>query len=332
MRIIVISFLFLISFSMLRTESQVYNLRFEGFLDNREYFNPYISPQTIFGNRLSLELGHQYDSNNSFYGGISYLYEYGAELGASALDITLYYKNEKEPFLFYFGTFPRRNLINHPRVLLNDTLMYYRPNVQGSFVEVHGDWGHQNIWIDWLSRQTQTDEEVFLVGYSGLLKTNALFLETYMTMHHIAGTADTSKVHHLRDNGGFLAKAGVDLSSNLFLDKFSLAAGPVISYDRLRGVYPLEYHYGIIGSFIIDYKGYGIDYTFYKGDGQVQVFGDSFYTAKQYMRIEPYLTPFQNNNILVRLSFGFHATPGYFDNSQKLIVLVNLEDNPMRNK
>jgi len=327
MKKIVATFLIVFCLSFLfKVKGQVYNLKFDGFLDNREYFNPYISPQTIFGNRLSLDFGFQVDSVNSFYAGGSYLYEYGSRGDLIPPDITIYYKHDQDPFLFYFGAFPRDNLVRQPRVLLTDTLEYYRPNVEGAFVELHGDWGYQNVWIDWLSRQTKTKEEVFLVGYSGHLEYSSFFLNTHFLMQHIAGTSDPASSHNLRDNGGFLAQAGFDLSGLFFFDKLSLAAGPVLSYDRLRGVYPLRYYHGVMATLNADYKGYGVHYAFYKGEGQVQAIGDSFYSADQYMRLDTYFTLYQKKNVFIRLAFGFHFLPGNLDYSQQLKVSFNLDN------
>ena len=315
---------FLICFK--HAKGQDYHFYYDGFLDNREYFNPHISPQTMFGNRVSLEIGFPLDSANAFYGGLSYLYEFGSKGDLISPDVTLYYKHQKDPFIFYFGAFPRRDLIRHPRVLLTDTLQFYRPNVEGTFVQFQGDWGYQHVWIDWLSRQTLNKEEVFLVGYSGCFKIKPFFLKTHAILHHIAGTANLEEDHNLRDNGGFMAQAGVDLSGQLFFDRFTFSVGPVFSYDRLRGVYPLEYHQGIIANARIGYKGYGVDYTFYKGDGQVQAIGDAFYTANRYMRFDTYLTPFQNDHASIRLTFGFHFVPGYVDFSQQLRINFNLNN------
>ena len=314
----------------IQSNAQVYNLKYHGFLDNREYFNPYISPQTIFGNRLSLDFGLQLDSVNAVYAGGSYLYEFGSKGDLIPPDITIYYKHKKNPASFYFGSFPRENLVRHPRVLLTDTLQYYRPNMEGTFVEVHGDWGYQNIWIDWLSRQSQTREEIFLVGYSGHLEYSSFFLNTHFIMQHIAGTSDPAVPHNLRDNGGFLAQAGVRLSPHVFLDELSLSAGPVISYDRLRGVYPLQYYYGIMARLDAEFKGAGFHYTFYKGDGQVQVMGDTFYSAKQYMRLDTYMTLYKKQNVMVRLSFGFHLLPNNLDYSQQLIVSFDLNERKLK--
>jgi hypothetical protein len=87
-----------------------------------------------------------------------------------------------------------------------------------------------------------------------------------------------------------------------------------------------------MGNFDADYKGNGIDFTFYKGDGQVQVIGDSFYSAEQYMRLDTYLTLYQKHNVFVRLSFGFHFLPEYMDYSQQLIVSFDLDNRKIKFK
>ncbi len=306
--------------------SQVIDFRYHGFLDNREYFNEFIAPQTIFGNRASAALGFQFDSINAVYVGGSYLYEFGSKGDLVAPDLTLYYEYNQRPFRFYFGSFPRHDKILHPKVLMTDTLYYFRPNVEGTFLEVAGGWGHQNVWIDWLSRQSLTKEEIFLVGYSGNLNFKPGYLKSYFIMQHIAGTANPDEPHNLRDNGGAVLSLGADLSSYLFFDKFSIDAGGAYSYDQLRGVYDLKHYFGFIGNLKAEYKILGLEYTFYRGEGQVQTIGDSFYKSKKYMRLDGYIVPYRNQNMFIRAQFGFHFLPGLIDFSQQLTVVYLIDD------
>jgi hypothetical protein len=71
-------------------QSQVFNweLRYHGFFDNREYFNKYTIDQTIFGSRISGELGCSFNENNRIMAGADYLYEFGSKGEWIAPDVT----------------------------------------------------------------------------------------------------------------------------------------------------------------------------------------------------------------------------------------------------
>jgi len=140
---------------------------FDGFLDNREFHNSFQEPQTMFGSRFSIELGGSINKEHRFRGGFNYLYEFGGPPDAWKPNPVLYYQYDKKPFTFFMGAFPRRRIINFPLALLTDTLNYYRPNVEGVYLDVKGDWGYQDVFLDWTSRQTDTEFEQFMFGLSG---------------------------------------------------------------------------------------------------------------------------------------------------------------------
>lgn len=122
------------------------------FLDNREYNRGFAKPQTIFGTRIDFTTGFRIDSVHLFQFGADYLYEFGAKANATPLFPTIYYSYSSKKYDFNFGAFPRANKLNYPRLLLNDTLQYYRPNIEGTYVNYKGKYGNQNFWIDWVGR------------------------------------------------------------------------------------------------------------------------------------------------------------------------------------
>ncbi|NBC82167.1 MAG: hypothetical protein GVY19_02185 [Bacteroidetes bacterium] len=305
-----------------------YRIQYDGFADNREYFNEYIEPQTIFGSRLSADIGIRFDSIHRVHAGFSQLYEFGGKESIPYPDITMYYAIDHELFEFYIGAFPRYNLVKHPRVLLTDTLLYFRPNVEGAYLEFRRKWGYQNFWIDWLSRQTNVHNEVFLAGHSGLVKAGRWFVNHHIIMQHLAGKAIPEEDFHLRDNGGLTAQLGYNFTSvakSIRLDTLSLSVGGTMSYDRQRGLdNGLKYRSGILANLELDYKGYGISGRYYKGDGQTQVIGDWMYRAKRYFRIDTYITPIKGKHVRGSFKFSFHILPEVLDVSQQFYLKVNL--------
>src|SRR6201996_6250769 len=126
-----------------------------GFLDNREYKDFVARSRTYSGTRTALDFGLNVDSLNSFVVGANAIHEFGAIPYFLKVDPVAYYKFNNKNWRFSIGEFPREGLLdNYPRALLNDTLQYYRPNIEGLFLRYTSNnklfW--ENMWIDWVSR------------------------------------------------------------------------------------------------------------------------------------------------------------------------------------
>ncbi len=294
-----------------------------GFFDNREYFNKYAADQTIFGSRLFAEGGVALNDFNRIMTGFNYLYEFGGKGNLLIPDITLYYKGNKGPVSLYFGAFPRRGLIAHPRILLSDTLNYYRPNVDGLFFEFRKPWGYGNIWIDWTGRKTVTKQERFLFGGSGYLHKGSWFYKHYFVISHDGLPLHPSFFDHIRNNGGLVVLLGTDLSSKTMLDTVTVSSGLALSYDGIRNVYDRKTVYGWYTELHLFYKGFGIHGTCYLGDNQTLVYGDSFYSSWSYQRIDIFYLSEKNKKITGKIQFSLHGVPSRVDYSFLLTVFVN---------
>src|ERR1700761_7265458 len=126
-----------------------------GWIDNREYKAFIPRSRTYSGTRTELDLGLHVDTNNTFILGTNAIHEFGAvPYFLNAVPIA-YYHYQSKNWTFNAGEFPRLGLIDdYPRAMLNDTLMYYRPNIEGLYAEYRANHFWQNGWIDWLGRQT----------------------------------------------------------------------------------------------------------------------------------------------------------------------------------
>jgi len=223
----------------------------------------------------------------------------------------------------FIGSFPRHDLPNYPLVLLTDTLQYYRPNIQGGFIEVMGDWGNQNAWCDWTSRQTKTANETFLAGTSGHLKTGIFYIEDYLYMYHHAGTELKLATDPVRDNGGGAIYFGIDLFGKTMLDKLSFDIGGVGNYDRYRPI-PYSHYKGIQARLFTFYKWAGIDATYYKGDKIHLAYGESFYSCGNYGRIDTYLKLLKSKYMSSKIAWSFHIVNGTtLDNSFQVFFTIN---------
>jgi hypothetical protein len=298
---------------------------FFGFFDNREYFNEYIIPQTMGGENLSAEAGFAVDPHNRFRAGISYTYENGSKGESLLPDVILYYKGEWKPATFYIGSFPRYQLISHPMAMLTDTLIYYRPMVEGMFLEHRRDWGYQNIWLDWTSRQTDTRRETFLLGASGLFHKGVFLYRHHFLMYHFAGPGVSIPDDHIRDNGGINVMAGLDLSEKTFFDTASFTTGFLMSYDQKRHVYDMRFMWGWLSDLDVNYKGFGLHGIYYRGEGQVFLYGDGFYKSGNYGRADFYFQKSWLDRISGKLEFSLHFLPGHLDYAYAVYIRATMD-------
>jgi hypothetical protein len=298
---------------------------FFGFFDNREYFNDYINPQSILGENITAEAGFAINPYNRFRAGISYTYENGSKAAYLRPDPILYFKGDWKPATFYIGSFPRYRLISLPLAMLTDTLVYYRPNVEGIFLEHRREWFFQNVWLDWTSRQTDTINEEFIIGATGMIHKGIFLYQHHFLMAHFAGPGIDLNNHHLRDNGGINAMLGLNLSEKLPLDTATLCSGFIMSYDRLRSVYDTRVMWGWLTDLTINYKGFGFHGLYYRGDGQKFFTGDGFYKSGNYGRADLYFQKTYLDKIVGKLMFSLHFLPGNLDFSYTIHLRASMD-------
>ena len=319
--------LLLLSMAISNAQELEGNLSFFGFMDNREYMKSERYSQTIFGSRISPEIGLRIDSIHRLRVGFNALYEFGSQHAKffDKIEPVIYYQYEKDKFDFFIGSFPRQNLVDdYPRALLSDTLNYYRPNVQGMLGKFENDKFKEVIWIDWTSRQTNIDRETFIFGLSGKYQPGKVFVSHHAYMFHNAGAAIEVPGDNLQDNGAATVKIGVDLSKSTFLDSLTIAGGGMMSFERTRSVSNFVTPKGFVADLYAGYKRFSITNTFYAGEGHHLILGDKFYDAKTYNRIDIGWTPIFFKNISGRFVFTYHYADGIMDNQQAFFLRYNL--------
>jgi hypothetical protein len=289
-----------------KSQNFEYKVQFEGIGDNREYFNDLAYPQTILGARGGFEIGVKYD-NHRIRGGLSQLLEFGSDIDAQKPKLTLYYQFKGEQDEFLFGAFPRRDKIDFPLAMLTDTLLYYRPNIEGMFGELHWEWGHQNGFIDWISRQTDFNSEIFTAGMSGEIFVKNFFLQNYLLMTHDAVPIIKTPETHIEDYLGYAVQAGIRTSENSEFEGY-LKAGVLGSTFRQRSVTD---GYITATSFFAEakgkYKNFGIKSVLSSGAGHKFAYGDLFYRAKNYLRTDVIWYFINHEKVKGTFNLSFHV-------------------------
>lgn len=296
-------------------------VEFTQILDNREYFNSFIRPQTILGASSNLIFKAEVDQGHSLNAGFYYLYEYGHRMDAHRPKLNLFYEYQSSGYEFYFGSFPRKNVLEYPKALITDTLNYYRPNVEGGLAKIKWAFGEETIWCDWTSRQTDTVKETFLAGFSGKMKFGMFYFDHYAYMYHSAGAAIRDPNDPIRDNGGGAAYAGIDLSEVTELDELQFDLGMLVSYDRFRPN-PYGFTRGAMFRAKAYYKTLGIDASYYRGDKVELYYGDKFYRSGNYARIDLMWFLYKGEKVQAKINLAFHITEEGLDSSQQFFIHV----------
>jgi hypothetical protein len=301
-----------------------------GFMDNREYKDFVARSRTYSGSRNALNFGLNVDSLNSFVVGVNAIHEFGAVPYFLKADPVAYYNFKNKNWQFNVGEFPREGLIdNYPRALLNDTLQYYRPNIEGMFLRFmsNNKAFTESMWIDWVSRQTDTQREEFLFGLEGKYKPDQygpFYISHYFLLLHDAGAAILTPNDHIMDNGGAQVRLGLDFSHKTVLDSLSIEAGGMVSLERTRGVDQLQTPEGFVASLYASYWRFAIFNEFYAGKGSYIIYGDSFYEKKFYNRLDFIITPFVARRLKGQFVFTVHRTPGFTSNQEAFRLTYDL--------
>jgi hypothetical protein len=298
-----------------------------GFLDNREYKDFVARSRTYSGTRTALDFGLNVDSLNSFVVGANAIHEFGAQPYFLTVNPIAYYKFKNKNWLFHIGEFPREGLLDdYPRALLNDTLRYYRPNIEGMLLRFDNNKNFkETFWLDWVSRQTETAREQFLFGMSGKYSPVAkgpFYISHYFLLLHDAGSA--SDADPITDNGGAQVKLGLDLSHRTFLDSLSFEAGGMMSIQRTRGITGLDLPKGFIATAYFGWHWIAVYDEFYRGQGSIIYYGDAFYEKKFYNRTDFIFTAFSASRLKGQFIFSVHRTPGFTSNQEAFRVTYDL--------
>lgn len=303
-----------------------YLILFEGIGDNREFFTEKIPvpAKTILGTRIVFEFGTTIEEHILRIG-LSELYEFGSRISFHEPKLTLYYKFQKRNNEFYFGSFPRKELINFPLAMLADTLLYFRPNIEGIYGKTKWNWGHQLFFLDWTSKQTENERENFIIGSSGRLRFKNLFIENYFIIYHDEGSLISKTTEHLKDYMGYLFQPGLILfnKENLYFD---IKAGILGSLFRERHVTD-----GFINTSSIFFESlfrinnFSIQTFTHSGDGHRFPMGDPFYKLNNYYRINLNWNFLNHKNISTRINLSLHLLDWYeLENSQQFSIIYKI--------
>lgn len=293
---------------------------YHGFLDNREYYNSVQMPKTYIGSDFATTAIFQIAPSHEIAFGMNYIYELGSRFDAHPLKIVMNYRYNREPFGFQVGVFPRRDLLRYPLALLTDTLDYFRPNIEGFYLDFSGKRIFENFWLDWVSRQGEHTREVFMTGFSGNLTIGDFSLSHCAVINHFALSSPSPADEHIRDNMAALLKIGWQSVNIGFLDSLQISSGVLMSADRSRHVSDWYSARGWYSEIQASRGRFAVTGTFYRGERQKILFGDRFFGSRSYARADFLVHAIQTPSVQTDCSLGLHFIEGRLDFSQTLTV------------
>lgn len=304
------------------------NNELDVFTDNREYANSGNFSQTIFGARWAPSVVFNLDTVSSFHIGANLLHNFGSPKLVNDVSPTIYFRYNKDNVKFYAGAFPRSETLGQfPRAILKDTVNYFRPNIEGLWLQRGNARNHINVFIDWTSFQTATARENFLFGFNYRLSKDIFYSNGYASLLHNAGPAVPIPGDHVGDNGSSLFNAGVDLSKKTGFKQFSLDAGIYTSFIRTREVTGWVVHNGFLSNAALEYRNIYLYNAMYIGEGNNnQIWGDPFYNAKFYDRVDIGWNIFHTQNLEASVGLALHFVRGVMDNQQVFRLKYNFNN------
>lgn len=319
-----------------------YDVRMGAFLDNGEYNSSYKYPQTMSGAYVTPAVGIRFNSKHRIMTGISFLQNFGTKAFSEMPDFLAYYNYQGRIFNGFGGLLPRAEMKGHySRALFSDSVDYFKHSLAGALLQWEGERGQAEVFFDWNLQNTKTGQESFMAGSAGRLKFGKLFYAGYAgyMYHYRIGTNNVGEgsPNFLVDNVMYHLYGGADFAPLTPLDILSLEVGIVGSESR--GRQSVENAGGWISRagfqarFNIEWHGWGIEDTFFAGNGLLPLFdiygtrvywGDSFYNAPIYNRTDVYWSYKVGNRVDFRAALVFHATGQGLDFCQQATLRVHL--------
>jgi hypothetical protein len=308
------------------------------FFDNNEFGgSAFAIPQTMGGVLLTPEIGIRWDSVHLVSAGISLLHEFGSVKTINSIHPVAYYYYNSNPVRFMMGAFPRDYAVGrYPRVFFRDSVSYYRPTINGMSLEFGRGKSYFNIWLDWSSRQTLTEREAFLVGFSGRYNTGPFFIRHFNYMYHFSGYLNPQVEEALHDNILMLSSAGLDLSEFFAFDRLEISGGWLGGFERARADQSGWIRQnGFLAEAVIEYKVLGLNNSFYKGDGLYHFYsehgnelylGDPLYRSGTYNRTDLILRFLRKRRISLDLTYSLHFAESSVYHEQALKARIDLNN------
>lgn len=312
----------------------IYDVDFLTFFDNRESRIPSYPSKTLFGTRLSPEIGVEF--NDSLYGnhqliaGMSYIQPFGSAWRDIRLNPTIYYRYRQHGFNLSFGFIPWRNIkTNLPDYLFSDSLSYFSPNIQGVHFSYASRHGFAEFIADWRGMQSIKTREAFRLLLTGEYHYNFFFAGGNAQLNHLANRLNPPIRDGVCDDITAQPFIGFNFSQITPLDTLALRTSYIFSYQRDRKNNQLFINHGFLAELSIKWRFLAAENTLYVGNPLMPLYeqhssllnqGESIYQHSIYNKTEFSVYIIQFPFVDVRFSWNLHYTPHHPLAHQQLLT------------
>ena len=158
--------------------------------DNREYKELSVANSgTMFGSRLSPQLGITWNKTNTLMAGVNLMSDFGHKSFYTKPDFFAYYSYDDGRFDFTAGVFPREKLTGeYSYAFFSDSLRFYDANLEGLIIHYKRDKFNFEIGCDWNSMYSSDRREKFMVFSAAQYKPGVFYVGYSFDMYHHAGS------------------------------------------------------------------------------------------------------------------------------------------------
>jgi len=324
----------------LNAQKFLYNVDFVSYFDNREYHSNLQQSKTIFGTRLSPEIGVGFQDSlggsHKLMGGVSYIQPFGASWRSARLYPTLYYQYRQQGFTVNLGAIPYSQLYRAlPDYLMSDSMAYGHPNIQGGLFQYASKWGFAEFLCDWRGMQSSNTREAFRLIIDGRFNYKWFYTGGYAQLNHLAGKSDDQPYLGVCDDLYLNPFIGIDFSNKTPLDSLSFQVGYIVGLQRDRKDEITYISQGCKIDFFLRWKFIGMENRLYLGENLMPLYakygtllsqGDPFYQARLYNRTDLFFYIIRRSFVSCYFSWNFHYTLGdKLSHQQQLVVRFNLD-------
>ena len=190
-------FIFILFFLLLAldTKSQkfLWDVDFRFQFDNREYKSNLTHSGTLFGAKITPEIGIGWDykdkGENALMLGVDVTANFGAKLFNPIPELLLYYSYQSPRFKVYAGLLPRHKMIgDYSNAFFNDSICFYDATIEGLLFNYKDPWGYVEFGCDWNSMYSKENREKFMLFSAGRFHYKWFNMGYAFQMYHFAGS------------------------------------------------------------------------------------------------------------------------------------------------
>lgn len=309
----------------------VYHVDNLNFFDNREVRSPYQLSQTLFGSRLGAEVGILFDANTIMIGATG-VKDFG-QSGITHKDLTFYYHYEEGHYSGAFGAFPRSRLKRDlPDIFVYDSVRYYSPTLHGALIQYTSRYGYAEFYCNWLNKQGIGEREIFELATDGRFDHKGYYAGWNAQLLHfsVPRPANGLKVYDKLMLNPYI---GFEKSGMGFIDALRIEGGLMLSLNRDRNDMAWKSPMGFLGEMMLRKGRFELRDRLYAGNPQFSDYevygatlhrGDPYYRSSLYNRTDIRYYLLNRLHVQCYIGASFHLTEGALDNSQQVVLRVQL--------